>query len=97
MDPQSALDAPRFCVDRADSTVGPASVAESHVLLEDGLTSSPEVAQTLEKMGHTLVNASVKGQGRTVFGRGQVIWRDLETGVLSGACDSRNDGVAIGW
>jgi hypothetical protein len=35
MDPQSALDAPRFCVDRADSTVGAASVAESHVFLEE--------------------------------------------------------------
>ena len=33
MDPQAALDAPRFCVDRLDSSVGPASVEDSYVLL----------------------------------------------------------------
>lgn len=33
LDPQAALDAPRFCVDRLDSAVGPASVEDSHVLL----------------------------------------------------------------
>jgi len=33
MDPQSALDTPRFCVDKLDSSVGPASVEDSYVLL----------------------------------------------------------------
>jgi hypothetical protein len=33
LDPQAALDAPRFCVDRLDSAVGPASVQDSYVLL----------------------------------------------------------------
>jgi gamma-glutamyltranspeptidase len=153
MDPQSALDAPRFCVDRADSTVGAASVAESHVFLEEGI--DPAVAKELAAMGHNVVGGIVEGQGRTVFGRGQVgafwggvgrvagrgvswarssvvrradraseaapaplpvlrlacstpkppalasppkvIWRDIETGVLMGASDPRNDGCAIGY
>ncbi|KIZ03435.1 gamma-glutamyltranspeptidase [Monoraphidium neglectum] len=95
MNPQAALDAPRFCVDRADSTVGAASVAESHVFLEEGVTQ--EAAEKLRAMGHDVVGWPVEGQGRTVFGRGQVIWRDLETGVLSGASDPRNDGCAIGY
>ncbi|KAI8475092.1 MAG: gamma-glutamyltranspeptidase [Monoraphidium minutum] len=95
MDPQSALDAPRFCVDKADSTVGAASVAQSHVFLEEGI--SAEAAEKLKAMGHTIVGWPVEGQGRTVFGRAQLIWRDLETGVLAGACDSRNDGCAIGY
>lgn len=95
MDPQSALDAPRFCVDKADSTVGAASVAESYVFLEQGIPE--EAAEKLRAMGHNVVGGLVEGQGRTVFGRGQVIWRDIETGVLSGACDPRNDGCAMGW
>ncbi|GBF97860.1 gamma-glutamyltranspeptidase [Raphidocelis subcapitata] len=95
MDPQSALDAPRFCVDRADSTVGAASVAESHVFLEEGI--SEEVAGKLAALGHNIVGGITEGQGRTVFGRGQVIWRDTESGVLAGASDPRNDGCAIGW
>ena len=95
MDPQAALDAPRFCVDKADSTVGPASVAASAVFLEEGI--GEQAAAALRDMGHDVVGWPVEGQGRTVFGRGQVIWRDLETGVLSGASDPRNDGCAIGW
>jgi gamma-glutamyltranspeptidase len=70
MNPQAALDAPRFCVDRADSTVGAASVAESHVFLEEGVTQ--EAAEKLRAMGHDVVGWPVEGQGRTVFGRGQV-------------------------
>lgn len=32
-DPQATLDTPRFCVDRLDSSVGPASVMDSYVLV----------------------------------------------------------------
>ena len=70
MDPQEALTAPRFCVDRADSTVGAASVAESHVFLEEGLDEA--TAEKLRAMGHDIVGSTIVGQGRTVFGRGQV-------------------------
>ena len=35
-DPQAALDSPRFCVDMLDSSVGPASVKDSYVLLVGG-------------------------------------------------------------
>jgi hypothetical protein len=36
-DPQAALDAPRFCIDRLDSSVGPASVQDSYLLLVRGV------------------------------------------------------------
>jgi gamma-glutamyltranspeptidase/glutathione hydrolase len=39
LDPQAALDAPRWLIDRLDSAVGPASVAASHVLLVSLLCS----------------------------------------------------------
>jgi gamma-glutamyltranspeptidase/glutathione hydrolase len=55
------------------------------------------VAGKLAALGHNIVGGITAGQARTVFGRGQVIWRDTESGVLAGASDPRNDGCAIGW
>jgi len=49
----------------------------------------------LAEMGHEVV--PVAGYGRTAFGRGQVIRRDPETGVLWGGSDPRADGQAVGW
>ncbi len=31
------------------------------------------------------------------FGRGQIIWRDSESGTLAGGTDSRSDGVVAAW
>ncbi|GBF95678.1 hypothetical protein Rsub_08660 [Raphidocelis subcapitata] len=107
MDPQAALDAPRFCVEGADSTAGPASVSKSALFLEEG--TAPAAAAALAAAGHGVVGAAVAGQGRTVFGRAQLIWRvdggggglgeggGEGGGVWAGASDPRNDGCAIGY
>jgi gamma-glutamyltranspeptidase/glutathione hydrolase len=97
MDPQSALDAPRFCVEGADSTAGPVSVARSTLFLEEG--TPPAAASALAAAGHGVVSGAVSGQGRTVFGRAQLVWRldGAGGGVWAGACDPRNDGCAVGF
>jgi gamma-glutamyltranspeptidase/glutathione hydrolase len=83
LDPQSALDLPRFCID-VESSGG-------RVALEEGMPS--DVVSGLEKMGHPVY--SVGGSERSLFGRGQVILRDAETGVLVAGSDPRADGCAM--
>ncbi len=81
--PQSALNLPRFCIDVEE--------AGGRVALEDGI---PErVVSELEKMGHPVYRVS--GYDRSLFGRGQVILRDVETGVLCAGSDPRADGCAM--
>jgi gamma-glutamyltranspeptidase/glutathione hydrolase len=94
LDPQAALDAPRFCIDKVDSCIGPSSVAVSHVLLEEGFTQ--QAAQQLRAKGHN-VRWPVGGDARSIFGRGQVILRDKHSGVLCAGSDPRADGCAMGW
>lgn len=83
LDPQSALDLPRFCIDVEESG--------GRVALEEGIPAN--VISSLEKMGHPVY--SVSGYDRSLFGRGQVILRDPETGVLCGGSDPRADGCAM--
>jgi len=82
-DPQTALDLPRFCIDAEESG--------GRVALEDGIPQ--ETISGLEKMGHPVY--SVSGYERALFGRGQVILRDAETGVLCAGSDPRADGCAM--
>ncbi|KAF6255728.1 gamma-glutamyltranspeptidase [Scenedesmus sp. NREL 46B-D3] len=91
LDPQAALDMPRFCIDRIDSSVGPASVCESHLLLEEGLDGS--AVQGLQDRGHSVQLRG--GFGRLVFGKGQIIARDAGSGVLCGGSDPRGDGCVL--
>jgi len=84
MDSQQALDAPRFKVDVEDT---------QNVLVEEDI--SPDVVRDLEKRGHTV--EVVSGYDRTVFGGGQVISRDAETGVLTAGSEPRKDGAAAGY
>ena len=91
MDPQSAIDAPRFCI--LDGT------AEGVVSLESGI--SEEVIAELERMGHK-VNGPMKAVGQaaimtSTFGRAQMIVREPNTGVLCGGSDGRADGCAMGY
>ena len=81
LDPQSALDLPRFCLD--------ADAAGGKVDIEEGMPI--ETVDALREMGHPL--NEVNGYERAVFGRGQVILRD-EAGVLCGGSDPRADGYA---
>lgn len=83
LDPQSALDLPRFCIDVEESG-GP-------VALEEGVPT--DVMSALQDMRHPVY--TVSGYDRSLFGRGQVILRDPETGVLCAGSDPRADGCAM--
>ena len=83
LDPQSALDLPRFCIDVEE--------AGGRVALEEGIPS--HVVSDLEDIGHTVYE--VNDYNRSLFGRGQVILRDPETGVLCAGSDPRADGCAM--
>ena len=83
LDPQSALDLPRFCIDVEE--------AGGRVALEEGIPA--DVISDLERMGHPVY--TVSGYDRSLFGRGQVILRDAETGVLCAGSDPRADGCAM--
>ncbi len=83
LDPQSALDLPRFCIE--DGTAGGA------VALEEGIAEG--VITELETRGHAV--QKISGWERALFGRGQVILRDPDTGVLTGGSDPRADGCAV--
>jgi gamma-glutamyltranspeptidase/glutathione hydrolase len=83
LDPQSALDLPRFCI--ADGTAG------GEVALEIGIPR--KVKKDLEERGHPI--RMVKGWERALFGRGQVILREQASGVLIGGSDPRADGCVM--
>lgn len=83
LDPQSALDLPRFCI--GDGTAG------GVVGLEQGIPE--KVIADLMERGHVVERVS--GWGRALFGRGQIILRDRETGILTGGSDPRADGCAM--
>jgi len=83
MDPQAALDQLRFCINVEEE--------DGEVAIEEGM---PEATYTgLKNMGHPLY--SVSGYERAIFGRGQVILRDSESGALTGGSDPRADGCAM--
>lgn len=51
------------------------------------------LAQALTRKGHAIQVAADSGS----FGRGQIIWRNPETGVLAGGTESRTDGTIAAW
>ena len=83
LDPQAALDQPRFCIE--DGTAG------GVVALEEGIPDS--VISDLAARGHPV--SKVTGWERALFGRGQIILRETKTGVLAGGSDPRADGCAM--
>ncbi|RVX74856.1 hypothetical protein B0A52_01133 [Exophiala mesophila] len=93
MNPQQALDAPRFCIG-AGAPAGQAPKAGT-VFIEEGIDDN--VVKVLKQMGHDI--EVLKGWSRGKFGRGQIVRRhvDEETGipVYSGGSDMRGDGCAI--
>ncbi|ANS74372.1 gamma-glutamyltransferase [Paenibacillus yonginensis] len=50
-------------------------------------------AQALARLGHDIRITLDSGS----FGRGQIIWRDPDTGVFCGGTDSRTDGTVAAW
>ena len=83
LDPQQALDQPRFCITEAE--------AGGDVNLEAGIPSL--VMDELSAMGHAI--NKVDGHDRALFGRGQIIRRDPDSGVLLAGSDPRADGCAM--
>jgi gamma-glutamyltranspeptidase/glutathione hydrolase len=83
LDPQQALDQPRFCIDDGESG--------GAVNLEDGI--SLKVQDELMALGHRV--KQVSGHDRALFGRGQIIRRDPASGVLCAGSDPRADGCAM--
>lgn len=98
MDPQQALDAPRFFVSVADYSAGENIFDETSskpkIFLESQI--SEEVAEDLRARGHRVVSG-VGGLRRAMFGRGQIIRRDPKSGVLTAGSDPRADGCAMGF
>ncbi len=83
MNPQAALDAPRF---RVDQRGGLAVAIETGVPLK--------TRKALAAMGHHVRPETTFAPG---FGSGDIIARDPENGVLCGASDPRKDGCAVGF
>ena len=82
LDPQAALNALRFSVQ-----------LDGRVALEEGLPDS--TFRDLQARGHGAY--LVEGYERYIFGGGQIIERDVDTGVLRGGSEPRKDGCAVGW
>ena len=83
LDPQAALDRPRFYLKDG--------LADAAVALEEGIP--PVTLQALAEMGHDV--EAVSGYDRAMFGRGQIIVRERDSGVLWGGSDPRSDGCAM--
>ena len=99
MNPQEALDAPRYLVGSGHLS------AYGDVKLEAGIAEA--VVDVLRERGHE-VRGQVTGHERAVFGRGQIIacrefWNESRATcanpkrVLWAASDPRSDGCAIGY
>ncbi len=64
---------------------------DKKVIVEHGF--SQDMAQALMRKGHH-IQVALDGGG---FGRGQIIWRNPETGVLMGGTEPRTDGAIAVW
>ena len=92
LDPQSALDQPRFCVE------------DDVVYVEEGMPSTElasrghhvEVVRGYDRAGYLGVAIGGVRPMKTLFGRGQIIIRQPD-GVLCAGSDMRGDGCAMGW
>jgi gamma-glutamyltranspeptidase/glutathione hydrolase len=81
---QQAIDAPRVRY-----------ISGRGVMMEDELTA-PLVAELIQR-GHERVLPPTGIMHRALMGGGQAIMIDPATGTLSGASDSRKDGLALGY
>ena len=89
-DPQSALDAPRFCI---GSGMPHRGNLQDTIFLEDGIDEKAH--KGLVALGHNV--ETVRGFERGQFGRGQVIRCHMEDGrhIFSAGSDPRGDGAAL--
>lgn len=80
LDPQRAIDLPRFCI--ADGT------KDGTVFLEDGINI--DTIAYLKALGHNM-KEGISGFDRSVFGKAQIIYRNRENFVLWAGSDGRGD------
>jgi gamma-glutamyltranspeptidase/glutathione hydrolase len=85
LNPQEALDRPRFCLLTGTSS--------SILALEEGIPV--QSMARLAELGHSIQPMS--GDNRKYFGSGQIIRRDAESGVLYGGSDPRKDGLVAAF
>ncbi len=85
LNPQETLNRPRFCLEEG--------TGDSILALEEGIPVA--TMARLAELGHKV--RPVSGRGRGVFGDGQIIRRDAETGVLFGGSDPRKDGQTVAF
>ncbi|TVR85559.1 MAG: gamma-glutamyltransferase family protein [Spirochaetaceae bacterium] len=85
IDPQSALDRPRFQLNEGE--------ADGEVLLEAAAGPSATAPDALTALGHTV--RVIPEEERAIFGLGAIIRRTPD-GTLWGASDPRGDGAAAG-
>ncbi len=90
MNLQEAGDAPRYYHTDSSEPTGTTMKGGGVLALEPGVPD--EVRRDLARRGHRIQEASP-----LAFGGYQAIARDPETGVLSGASESRKDGCAMGY
>ncbi|ETW01564.1 gamma-glutamyltransferase [Aphanomyces invadans] len=86
MDPQAALDVPRFCIGTPEGDF-------SYVYVEPGVDEA--VVDALRAKGHA-VRVLEPAQAAAV-GRGQIITKNPRNGVLCAGSDGRGDGLPMGW
>ena len=89
MDPQQAIEAPRFGCDSAPNSFHPHECLPGQLSLEDGFSES--TWEQLRALGHRLVPSTVCGMGATIARR------DPETGVMATGSDPRRSCYALGW
>ena len=84
LDAQKALDALRFSID---------VTGDKSVRVEEDLDAS--IAMQIRALGHDVQVA--RGYERLMFGGGQIVTRNPESGVLTAGTEPRKDGAALGW
>ena len=89
MDPQEAIEAPRFATDSVTNSFYPHVYHPGQLVVEAGIPD--ETVYQLKVMGHKVVRTEACGMGATVTNR------DPRTGVLSAGGDPRRPCYAIGW
>lgn len=92
MDPQQAVEAPRFITHSHPDTAHPHVARPGRLELERGF--DPSVADALRRLGHEVH----RWEFDTETGSGAcAIVKDPEHGTLIGGADPRRDSYAIGW
>ena len=89
MNPQEAIEAPRFASDSAPDSFYPHVYYPGRLSLESGFPA--ETVDALSGLGHEVARAGVCGMGATVSRR------DTDTGVLSTGADPRRACYALSW